>query len=95
MIQMYTYVDVADNTGAKECMCIKVLGGTKRRYAHVGDVIMSLIQTCRLNGTDPFDYLTAIQRFKDHVKAAAYDWLPWNYVETRAKLLNAMKPAGT
>ena len=31
MIQMYTFLDVADNTGAKECMCIKVLGGTKRR----------------------------------------------------------------
>ena len=39
MIQMYTYLDVADNTGAKECMCIKVLGGTRRRYATVGDVI--------------------------------------------------------
>jgi large subunit ribosomal protein L14 len=32
MIQMTTYLDVADNTGAKECMCIKVLGGSKRRY---------------------------------------------------------------
>ena len=40
MIQEYTYLDVADNTGAKECMCIKVLGGTKRRYASVGDVIV-------------------------------------------------------
>src|SRR5262244_3679527 len=39
MIQMYTYVDVADNTGAKECMCIKVLGGSRRRYAGLGDVI--------------------------------------------------------
>ena len=40
MIQMYTYVDVADNTGAKECMCIKVLGGSRRRYAGLGDVIV-------------------------------------------------------
>ena len=39
MIQMQTRLDVADNTGAKECMCIKVLGGTRRRYATVGDVI--------------------------------------------------------
>ena len=44
MIQMYTYLDVADNTGAKECMCIKVLGGTKRRYAHVGDVIVASVK---------------------------------------------------
>src|SRR6187200_847283 len=44
MIQMYTYVDVADNTGAKECMCIKVLGGTRRRYAGLGDVIVASVK---------------------------------------------------
>ncbi len=44
MIQMYTYVDVADNTGAKECMCIKVLGGTRRRYASIGDVIVASVK---------------------------------------------------
>ena len=44
MIQMYSYLDVADNTGAKECMCIKVLGGTRRRYAGLGDVIIASIK---------------------------------------------------
>jgi large subunit ribosomal protein L14 len=44
MIQQYTYVDVADNTGAKECMCIKVLGGTRRRYAGLGDVIIASVK---------------------------------------------------
>jgi large subunit ribosomal protein L14 len=44
MIQMYTYLDVADNTGAKECMCIKVLGGTRRRYAGLGDVVVASIK---------------------------------------------------
>jgi large subunit ribosomal protein L14 len=39
MIQMQTMLDVADNTGARQVMCIKVLGGSKRRYAHIGDVI--------------------------------------------------------
>ena len=39
MIQMQTVLDVADNTGARAVMCIKVLGGTRRRYATVGDVI--------------------------------------------------------
>ena len=39
MIQMQSRLDVADNTGAKSVMCIKVLGGSKRRYATVGDVI--------------------------------------------------------
>ena len=44
MIQMYTYLDVADNSGAKECMCIKVLGGTRRRYAGIGDVIVASVK---------------------------------------------------
>jgi large subunit ribosomal protein L14 len=44
MIQMQTYLDVADNSGAKKAMCIKVLGGSHRRYAHVGDVIVVAIK---------------------------------------------------
>ena len=39
MIQMQTYLKVADNTGAKELMCIRVLGGSRRRYANIGDVV--------------------------------------------------------
>ena len=39
MIQMQSFLDVADNSGAKELMCIKVLGGSKRRYAGIGDII--------------------------------------------------------
>jgi large subunit ribosomal protein L14 len=39
MIQMSTYLAAADNSGARQLMCIKVLGGTRRRYASVGDVI--------------------------------------------------------
>jgi len=41
---MQTYLDVADNTGARQAMCIKVLGGTRRRYASVGDVIVVSIK---------------------------------------------------
>ena len=40
MIQMQTNLDVADNSGARRVMCIKVLGGSKRRYARVGDIIV-------------------------------------------------------
>ena len=40
MIQMQTRLKVADNTGAREVMCIKVLGGTRRRYARLGDIIV-------------------------------------------------------
>ncbi|MDO9267168.1 MAG: 50S ribosomal protein L14 [Sulfurimonas sp.] len=44
MIQGFTRLNVADNTGAKEIMCIKVLGGSKRRYARVGDVIIASVK---------------------------------------------------
>ena len=40
MIQMETELDVADNSGARRVMCIKVLGGSHRRYAHIGDTIV-------------------------------------------------------
>lgn len=44
MIQMQTMLDVADNTGAKRVMCIKVLGGTHRRYAGLGDVVVASVK---------------------------------------------------
>ncbi len=44
MIQMSTVLDVADNSGAKKVFCIKVLGGSKRRYAAVGDIIVVSIR---------------------------------------------------
>ncbi|MES2771507.1 MAG: 50S ribosomal protein L14 [Pseudomonadota bacterium] len=44
MIQMQTVLDVADNTGARSIICIKVLGGSKRRYANIGDVIKVAIR---------------------------------------------------
>lgn len=44
MIQMQTRLNVADNSGAKEVMCVKVLGGSKRRFAYIGDVIVVSIK---------------------------------------------------
>ena len=44
MVQMQTILDVADNSGAKKIMCIKVLGGSKRKYASIGDVIVVSIK---------------------------------------------------
>ena len=44
MIQTQSYLDVADNTGARRVMCIKVLGGTRRRYAGVGDIIVVTVK---------------------------------------------------
>ncbi len=50
MIQMQTNLDVADNSGARRVQCIKVLGGAKRRYAHVGDVIVVSIKEAQPRG---------------------------------------------
>lgn len=50
MIQVQTRLKVADNTGAKEIMCIKVLGGSKRRYANIGDVIVASVKTATPGG---------------------------------------------
>ena len=44
MIQQQSYMKVADNTGAKELMCIRVLGGTGRRYANIGDVVVCAVK---------------------------------------------------
>lgn len=50
MIQPLTHLNVADNTGAKTVMCIKVLGGSKRRYAHLGDVIVVAVKSASPKG---------------------------------------------
>ena len=51
MIQQQTYMKVADNTGAKELMCIRVLGGTGRRYANIGDVVVATVKKATPGGT--------------------------------------------
>ena len=50
MIQMQTYLKVADNTGAKELMCIRVLGGSRRRYANIGDVVVASLKKAAPGG---------------------------------------------
>ena len=50
MIQQQTYLKVADNTGAKEIMCIRVLGGSGRRYANIGDVIVASVKKAAPGG---------------------------------------------
>ncbi|MBR1779471.1 MAG: 50S ribosomal protein L14 [Clostridia bacterium] len=50
MIQQQSYLKVADNTGAKELMCIRVLGGTRRRYAEIGDVVVASVKKAAPGG---------------------------------------------
>jgi len=54
--------------------------------AGVGDLFMSLIHTCELNGANPFDYLTELQRHSEEWKRRPSEWMPWNYRETLARL---------
>ena len=61
MIQMQTTLRVADNTGARKLMCIKVLGGSKRRYASIGDVIVASVKEAAPNSRiKPGDVVRAV-----------------------------------
>ena len=51
MVQQETYLKVADNTGAKEIKCIRVLGGAKRKYGNIGDVIVASVRKATPGGT--------------------------------------------
>ncbi len=51
MVQPETYLKVADNTGAKEIKCIRVLGGSRRRYGNIGDVVVASVRKAQPGGT--------------------------------------------
>ena len=76
MIQQQTYLKVADNTGAKELMCIRVLGGTGRRYANIGDVVVASVKNAAViirddknpRGTRIFGPVARELRDKEYMK---------------------------
>ena len=55
MIQMQSRLDVADNTGARSVMCFKVLGGSKRRYANIGDVVKVTVKEAAPRGREIYN----------------------------------------
>ena len=96
MIQAQSRLLVADNSGAREVMCIKVLGGSKRRYAHVGDVIKVTIKeaipTGRVKKGQVAD--AVIVRTKKNIKRE--DGSSIKFDDNAAVLINAQKqPIGT
>ncbi len=96
MIQAQSRLLVADNSGAREVMCIKVLGGSKRRYAHVGDVIKVAIKeaipTGRVKKGQVAD--AVIVRTKKNIKRE--DGSSIKFDDNAAVLINAQKqPIGT
>lgn len=96
MIQMQSRMKVADNSGAKEVMCIKVLGGSKRRYAGIGDVIKISVKEALPNSKvkkgDVYD--AVIVRTKKGVRRR--DGSTIRFDSNAAVLLNAnLQPVGT
>ena len=68
MIQMMSVLEVADNSGAKRVQCIKVLGGSKRKYARLGDVIVVSVKEAIPEGT-----VKKVSKFKAHDAENACD----------------------
>ena len=73
MIQMQTNLDVADNSGARRVMCIKVLGGSKRRYASIGDIIVVSIKEAIPHTQVEWVWTSRSRNFFEYTKRT---WLP-------------------
>jgi large subunit ribosomal protein L14 len=96
MIQQQTVLDVADNSGARRVMCIKVLGGTRRRYATIGDVIVVTIKEAAPNSKVKKGEIkrAVIVRTKKEIKRV--DGSTIRFDENSAVLINeAGEPIGT
>ena len=96
MIQTQTYLDIADNSGARKVMCIKVLGGSKRRYASIGDIIKVTVKEAiprgRVRKGQVLDAL--VVRTKKGVRRPDGSLIKFD--SNAAVLLNAQKqPIGT
>ena len=96
MIQVQSYVDVADNSGARRVMCIKVLGGSHRRYARIGDVIKVTVKEAiprgRVKKGQVMD--AVVVRTRKGVRRADGSLIKFD--QNAAVLLNAQKqPVGT
>ena len=96
MIQEQTYLEVADNSGARKLMCIRVLGGSKKRYARAGDIVKvtvkEAIPTGRVSRGDVLD--AVIVRTKNKIRRS--DGSAIRFDDNAAVLINAQKqPIGT
>lgn len=96
MIQTETILNVADNSGAKEIMCVRVLGGTRKRYANIGDVIVvSIKEALPQSKVKKGDVMKAvIVRTKSGLKRNDDTWIKFD--ENAAVILaNSGEPVGT
>lgn len=96
MIQMQTELEVADNSGAKRVECIKVLGGSKRRYAHVGDIIVVAIKDATPRGRVKKGEIAKAVIVRTRKKIRRPDGSAIRFDSNAAVLVNAQgEPIGT
>ncbi|MFH1853208.1 MAG: 50S ribosomal protein L14 [Candidatus Neomarinimicrobiota bacterium] len=96
MIQQETRLKVADNTGAKEVLCFKVLGGSKRRYASVGDLIVVTVKSALPGGMVKKGEVTRAVVVRTHKEVRRPDGTYIRFDDNAAVLLNAAgEPRGT
>lgn len=96
MIQPQTRLKVADNTGAKELMCIKVLGGAKRRYAHIGDIIVASVKTATPGGTVKKGDVVKAVVVRTHKETRRKDGSTIKFDDNAAVIIdNQKQPKGT
>lgn len=96
MIQMQSRLRVADNSGAKEVMCIKVLGGSKRRYASVGDIIIVSIKEASPNSKVKKGDVAKAVVVRTRSKLRRMDGSYLSFDDNSAVLINAaLEPIGT
>ena len=96
MVQMQTVLDIADNSGAKSVMCIKVLGGSKRKYASIGDVIVVSIREAIPNAKVKKGEVAKAVIVRTKKEIARPDGSYIRFDENAAVLINdQMQPRGT
>jgi len=96
MIQPQTRLKVADNTGAKEIMCIKVLGGSKRRYASIGDIIVASVKTATPGGTVQKGEVVKAVVVRTHKEIRRQDGSTIRFDDNAAVIIdNQKQPRGT
>lgn len=96
MIQMQTRLNVADNSGAKEVMCVKVLGGSKKRYASIGDIIVVSIKEALPNAKVKKGDVAKAVVVRTVQKLRRADGSYIRFDDNSAVLINAQKePIGT
>ncbi len=96
MIQMQTRLNVADNSGAKELMCVKVLGGSKRRFASIGDIIVVSIKDAHPNSKVKKGDVAKAVVVRTVQKLRRPDGSYIRFDDNSAVLINASKePVGT